>query len=170
MDILQIIQDINQYLDRFYWFKAYKFILALYLIIMLVAIILMCIKLYKLGYFTVAMTGQEFNYIPKKGYLEFWTPIVERLQSSNPSEWKVAVIEAADLVDRAFKTIKYPGDTLGEKLEQMNANQVPNLEELKEAVKVRNAVVQQADYQLTQEKAREAVVEFGKVLQFYVAI
>lgn len=170
MEFIQTIQDINATLQEYVWFRSLKFVLALYLLVMFVSSILHVIGLYRKGYFTVLSTGQEFPIIPKGSYLEYWKGVVARLQSPTPNEWKVAVIEAAELVDKLLTTIKYPGDSLGAKLEGMNDNQISNLEEVKEAVNLRNTIVQEADYDLKLEEAKDAVVAFGKALQFFEAI
>ena len=45
--------------------------------------------------------------------------------------------------------------TIEEKLNNLSITDIPNLEELKEARKIRNNVVHDPDYELSQEKAKE---------------
>lgn len=170
MEVVQFLQEMNATLDQFVWFRMFKFVLALYLLIMTAATALMIYQLIKKAYFTVIATGQDFKPIEKGSYLQPWKEVVGRVRSGNPNDWKIAVIEATEMINRIFTQFQYPGDTLGQKLEQMNDQQVPNLNELKEVVKMRNQIVQDPAYQPTQEEATAAVESVGKTLQFFWAI
>src|SRR3989344_595163 len=45
-----------------------------------------------------------------------WEEILEHMNSNREAEWKFAIIEADKFVDDLLKTAGYPGDSMGERL------------------------------------------------------
>lgn len=170
MEITNFLENLNASLEKSYWFSALKFFLGFYLVVMAVAIIFTLYRLYKLGYWTILIYGQEFPEFPQKGFDRQWPNIVSRMESDDPSQWKAAIIEASEMLDAILKTIRYPGGTLGERLEGMSPSQLANLEQAKEAVKIRNKVVQEPDFHLSREEAQNVLDQFAESLRFYEAI
>lgn len=170
MEIAEFLKDLNAHLEVSYWFRMIKFFLGFYLVIMVIAIVLALYRLYKFGYWTVLVHGQDFPQFPLKGLDRQWPQVLSRMESENSSQWKAAIIEASEMLDTILKTIKYPGDTLGGKLDSMLPSQLSNLEQVKEAVKIRNKIVQDADFQLSHEEAKKVLDEFAESLRYYEAI
>ena len=57
------------------------------------------------------------------------------------------------------------GNTLGERLASLPPGSIQHLDELWAAHKVRNNIVHDPDYRLTQEKAREVASQYEEVLK-----
>ena len=169
-EVEQFIIEFNASLERFYWFRTFKFVIGLYVIIMLLASVLVLYRLIAKRYLILLLTGQSFWRVTKGEFNDEWLGVATRLESANMNEWKAAVIEAAQLVDEVIKRVDYPGNNLGERLDNLTTTQLSNLEAVKQAHKMRNMIIQDPSFQLTKDEARQAVDEFGRALKFFEAI
>jgi hypothetical protein len=89
---------------------------------------------------------------------ERWVRIEEYMTSLNPSDWKVAILEADNMLDEITERMGYPGGTLGERMKNISASDFPHLEEAWEAHKIRNAVAHKGtDYALSRSDAEHVV-------------
>jgi len=170
MEILDFLEKMNNTLEKSFGFRAFKFILAFYLVIMALAVILMIYRLgTKLGYFVVLQHGQE---VPTaKGKMQIrWEETKELIESQNPNEWKAAILESSNMLNEVLGIIGYEGAALGEKLDGMLPSQLENLEEVKEANRVKNRVVNDESFMINQLDAKKIVETFAKALRYLEAI
>ena|SRR3989338_8572822 len=110
---------------------------------------------------------------PKEGrtvYDNKWQEIKEHLNSTNSSEWKFAIVEADKLVDEILKQAGYEGETMGERLLMVKQGDIPNINGLWMAHKLRNQLVHQVDFELYHGTAIEAIRAFEAVLRDLGAI
>lgn len=84
-----------------------------------------------------------------------WFKIKARLDTGQESEFKLALIEADDLLSEVLKRLGYAGETLGERIEKITKASLSNIEDIKEAHKTRNNIVHDPDYRLTLEEAKK---------------
>jgi len=70
-----------------------------------------------------------------------WQRIKKRLETGTESEAKLAIIEADSMLDGILDRMGFDGRTLGERLERLTAASLPNIEEVKQAHKIRNSIV-----------------------------
>lgn len=94
-----------------------------------------------------------------------WKKILGRLRSNLESEYKLAVMEADSMLNDALKQMGYTGESLGERLEKITKETLPNLDEVWEAHKIRNNLVHDPDYKLTFNEAKRALAIFEKALK-----
>lgn len=94
-----------------------------------------------------------------------WQEVVKKLASASPSDWNLAVIRADSILDAVLKEAGLQGQTLGERLKQLDASKLASVEEVWEAHKIRNRIVHETDPVLTREEARYAARLFEKALQ-----
>jgi hypothetical protein len=95
-----------------------------------------------------------------------WDEIQKKIDSENPSDWKMAIIEADSLVDEIIKGIGYKGEDLGERLKNIEPSDFDNLQNIWEAHKIRNKIAHEADaFQLTKEEAKETLEKYKKALR-----
>lgn len=94
-----------------------------------------------------------------------WQEIENHSKSDREGEWKFAIIEADKLVGDILAEIGVPGDTLGEKLIQINSSQLASIDDLWEAHKVRNKIAHDTQYFLRDVEARRIIRLFEKVLR-----
>ena len=94
-----------------------------------------------------------------------WDEIQKHLNSTKEAEWKFAVIEADSLVDYILKSSGYPGDTMGERLKNIDKSQIVTLDCLWEAHKIRNRLAHDMNYFLRYGEAKRAIQLYEKTLK-----
>jgi len=94
-----------------------------------------------------------------------WNKIEKRLNSGQEAELKLAVIEADKFFDDILKRCGYQGKDMGERLRQINASQIANIDDIWSAHKIRNNIVHNADYKLSSVDAERAVRAYKKALE-----
>ena len=99
-----------------------------------------------------------------------WEEVQKHISSTREAEWKFAVIEADKIVDDALKNAGFPGDTLGERLMNIEKGQLTTLEDLWTAHKIRNRLAHDINYFLRYAEAKKAVLLYEKTLRELEAI
>ena len=87
-----------------------------------------------------------------------WEKINAKLNSVNPNDWKIAVIEADKTLDETLKEAKVEGGTEGERLKNVvEADVGGSLNNVWRAHKTRNNIVHDSSFELTNDVARKTV-------------
>lgn len=95
-----------------------------------------------------------------------WNTILEQANSSNPNDWRQAVLEADILLDDMLTALGYVGDGVGEKLKTADRGDFNTLDLAWEGHKIRNQIAHQgSDFVLTQREARRSVDLFRQVFE-----
>ncbi len=94
-----------------------------------------------------------------------WEEIQKYLNSENPSDWKIALIEADSLIDEVFKKIGFAGENLGDRLKKIEPSDFDNLQNVWDAHKMRNKIAHQGDFALKREEALAALEKYEKALK-----
>lgn len=89
-----------------------------------------------------------------------WQRIRARLRTANESEYKLAIIEADGILGNTLFRLGFTQSTIAERLKQVNAAIIPNLDQIWEAHKTRNNIVHDPDYRLSMEEA-------NRILRYY---
>lgn len=80
-----------------------------------------------------------------------WEAISAHFASSNPNDWRAAIIDADSMMEELITSLGYTGASFGEKLKSININEFPALQSVWEAHKVRNLVAHEGvNYNLTE--------------------
>ncbi|MFA6099535.1 MAG: hypothetical protein WC750_01490 [Patescibacteria group bacterium] len=93
-----------------------------------------------------------------------WQEIRKVSEQSGQMGMKMALMEADKLLDSALKSIMMPGDTLGERLKSA-CYKYPKLKEVWWAHKLRNQLVHEHDFRLSDRETRRALDEFEKAFK-----
>lgn len=107
---------------------------------------------------------------PGGPFVAKWGEVMRHMDSAKEAEWKFAVIEADKLVQDALHRGQFPGDTMGEKLMNIQSGTLISLEGLWEAHKVRNRIAHDLDYFLRYSEAKKAIEQFEATLRELGAI
>jgi hypothetical protein len=84
--------------------------------------------------------------------------IMENVNSDNPNDWKLAIIEADIILDELLIKMGCVGDTLGDRLKQIARGDLNTLDFAWEAHKVRNQIAHEGgDFILTKREAKRVV-------------
>ena len=94
-----------------------------------------------------------------------WNKITTRLNTGLESEYKLAVIEADNMMDETLRNMGYGGDTLGERLKKLTAATLTNMADLEEAHKVRNNIIHDPDYRLSLDQGRKTLASYEKAFR-----
>lgn len=95
-----------------------------------------------------------------------WESIKRKIDSDNPADWKMAVLEADALLDSIFRKIGYRGDGLGERLKAVEPSDFDNLQNVWDAHKVRNRIAHGAPGAvLPREDAKMAIAKYKAALE-----
>lgn len=88
------------------------------------------------------------------------------LDSQNPNDWKLAIIEADILLDDTLKRQGYAGPTLGDRLKSISPESLHSIRDAWDAHMVRNKIAHAgADFVLTQKIARETIMQYERVFK-----
>jgi hypothetical protein len=95
-----------------------------------------------------------------------WDMVTAHIGSDNPSEWRLAILEADIILDELLDRLGYVGDTIGDKLKNANVQKFRTLDNAWEAHKIRNAIAHEgSDFVLTQREARRIVTLYETVFR-----
>lgn len=131
----------------------------IFLIFSLFLLISICYFLFKTSYLKARYfedSTEFFNWkdLGAKKTIKQWAKIMKQLDKESKAEWKIAIIEADNLLDSILKRGGQSGKTKKERLEGLTADIVPNIEELKEVRKIKNDIIKNSDYKLEHIEAR----------------
>ncbi len=95
-----------------------------------------------------------------------WEHIQELVGSPNPSDWRLAVMEADTVFEGLLDARDIPGTGIGEKLKNMSPGDLSSIQAAWEAHLVRNRIAHEgSQFELSQRDARRAVQLFEVVFR-----
>jgi hypothetical protein len=95
--------------------------------------------------------------ISRKQAQESWRRIEEQFYRGGESDLKVAILEADKLLNDALREAGIMGTQLGDRLKKTSDSQVPNLNELWQAHKLRNQIAHESNFKLKRDLAERAL-------------
>lgn len=96
---------------------------------------------------------------------ERWEKILALLGSENEAEWRMAIIEADNILEEMVKKMNYPGETLGDRLKNIEKSDFLTLSDAWEAHKLRNQIAHEGGFVLTKHQTRLAVERYKRVFE-----
>lgn len=103
--------------------------------------------------------------LPKKHLNKSWQRVVLRLQKGDEANLRMALIEADNLFDDLLKRIRLPGESMADRLKNVNSTQIPNIDEIWRAHKLRNNIVHNHDYPVTKSEIEFSIRAYEKALK-----
>ncbi len=95
-----------------------------------------------------------------------WQRVVEHVSSGNPSDWRLAILEADIILAEMLEKMGYHGETIGDKLKSVEKSDFTTIDDAWSAHKVRNAIAHEgANFNLTEREARRVVDLYRKVFE-----
>lgn len=94
-----------------------------------------------------------------------WAKAAKRLESNKEAEYKRAVIEANGLLEEALKRRGHSGKSMEDLLKQIDSSILPNIEDVGEAHKIRNNIVDNPEYELSLNQAEKTVEIFEQAFE-----
>ncbi len=98
-----------------------------------------------------------------------WVKVQAHINSPNPADWRLAILEADIMLDTILDKMGYQGDSIGDKLKGIEKSDFVSLDAAWEAHKVRNRIAHDgSDYPLNDREARRVIELYQKVFEeFY---
>jgi hypothetical protein len=95
-----------------------------------------------------------------------WQKVLGLVSSSDPMDWRFAVLESDAMLAEIVSKMNYEGDTLAEKLESVEESDFVTIAKAKEAHNVRNTIFHHgSDFILTQKEAERIVNLYREVFE-----
>jgi len=98
-----------------------------------------------------------------------WQEVQRHINSTNPSDWRLAILEADIMLEEILEKQGYQGDSIGDKLKSVDKSGMVSLDAAWEAHKVRNQIAHEGtSFQLNEREAKRVVGLFQQVFEeFY---
>jgi hypothetical protein len=98
-----------------------------------------------------------------------WDKILEHVESTNPNDWRLSILEADILLDDILTKMSYHGVSVGEKLKGVERSDFVTIDKAWEAHKIRNMIAHEgSDFVLTQREAKRTIQLYKEVFEeFY---
>ncbi|MCK5081166.1 MAG: hypothetical protein KAQ63_03300 [Candidatus Moranbacteria bacterium] len=168
MNLIESLEAMNEFLNQSYVFRAFKFFLAFYLIVIVLAITGIIIRIWQ-DYTKSLFFGA--GYRPSLGkYQKRWNKLNDQIASGDLDQCNIAVLECSQMLNEVLKAIGYDGDNLGERLKSLFPSQLDSIEKLKVINEVKNKIVQNPSFKVTAEEAAGIRDIVGKILDSFEVI
>jgi len=100
-----------------------------------------------------------------------WHYILTLMESSNESDWRVAIIEADTMLDELLRQRGYTGESVSELLEAARSSGFPSIQNAWDAHLVRNQIAHAgSDFSLTQVEGRRVIKMYQSFFEDLQAI
>ncbi len=95
-----------------------------------------------------------------------WQRVLEHANSSNPSDWRLSILEADILLGDVLEKMGYHGEGIGEMLKSVEKSDFNTIDNAWEAHKVRNAIAHEgSDFLLSQRETQRVIGLYESVFQ-----
>lgn len=95
-----------------------------------------------------------------------WAVVLNHVNSQNPAEWKLGIMEADNMLNDILEELGYQGDSLGEKLKSVDPGDIQSYSDAWEAHKVRNRIAHEGSAMDFSEKiARDTIGRYERVFK-----
>ena len=97
---------------------------------------------------------------------EKWESVLKHLFSESISDWRVAIIDADEMLFGLMDQLGFKGDTLGDKLKVADRDEFRNLSAAWEVHTVRNRIAHEGSaYELTQREAKRVIALYEQIFR-----
>lgn len=103
--------------------------------------------------------------IPMHKMVKRWERIMRQTQVDNPQGWRLAIVEADNMLDEILRKIGYSGETIDERLEHINPEQFPSLEDAWRAHQIRTFIEQDPSYAPSREVLERTTEIYKKIFE-----
>lgn len=172
--LLELFQKIGAWFEDVSWFGLLKIVLSLLAILFITVIIYTQLRLREIwaeeknahghGGHSTPPHDAAGEAVPTHKKNEKWERVLVLGYSTNPTDWRFAIIEADTILDELLQALGYPGENLGERLKSADKADFRTLQMAWEAHIVRNKIAHEgSDFKLDQDEARRVLGLYERV-------
>ena len=100
-----------------------------------------------------------------------WQQVVMHSNSQNNAEWRLSILEADVMLDEMLDTLGYHGESMGDKLKNVDKADFKTIDLAWEAHKTRNAIAHEgADFLITQRDTKRVIGLYEQVFKEFLYI
>lgn len=103
--------------------------------------------------------------MPQKRAVEAWARIQKHFFAGDPNDLKIAVMDADNVLNDALQYAGIRGVNLGERLKNIKRGQMPNLEDVWGAHKLRNEIAHETNFALKRDPVERALDAYEVALK-----
>jgi hypothetical protein len=103
--------------------------------------------------------------MPKKRSIKAWQGIKKHFFAGDEANLKLALLEADKVLDETLRLSGFQGETLGDKLKRIQPAQLPNIQEIWEAHKLRNRLAHEPNFNLNRDLAERALTIYEQAFK-----
>jgi len=166
LNIFDFLRSFLYYVDGSRAIYDVKWLSAILSVVFGGLVILLIIKLQIIdGFFKTAGNFLLTQAFPKRHLNKSWQKILTRLNKSDEANIRLALIEADNLFDELLKQMRIPGESMADRLRYVDSSQIPNIDEIWRAHKLRNVLVHNHEYPITKNEMEFGVYAYEKALK-----
>lgn len=103
--------------------------------------------------------------MPKKQAQDSWKKVQAHFFAGDDNDLKIAIVEADKMLEEALRHAGVRGASLGDRLKNLKKGQVPNLDNLWQAHKLRNQIAHETGFKIKRDVAERALAVYEEALQ-----
>ncbi len=173
MDSGAIISTIVEALNAFWnstFLEVLKFLIGIYVLVLFADVVLLLIVRGVGGDIQKTIKGTNMPLTSRKKMRKNWQKIVNRLKTDDPLQYKLAVLEADNLIDGIMIKMGYAGKNMKERLDELEKERVDNASQLRESHRIRNKIIQDKNYILIKQDAEKVIQPYREFLEYFEII
>lgn len=102
---------------------------------------------------------------------EKWQGVITHINSENPSDWKLAILECDIMLGEILEKMGYMQESIGEKLKAVEPSDFSNIESAWEAHKIRNSIAHEgSDFVINEREAKRVIGLYEVVFREFECI
>ena len=148
----------------------YNTLITVSTVLTMIAVVIAIYSFMRIGEIAAAETkklGLALNWnSERKQKNARWERVETYMTSLNPSDWKIAILEADNILDQVVERMGYKGATLGERMKNIEASDFPYLDDAWIAHKARNSIAHKGtDYELSRSDAEQTINIYHRIFK-----
>lgn len=105
-----------------------------------------------------SIASSEEDEVPDEIKNEKWEKVIIHINSTNPSDWKLAILECDIMLNDILEKMGYTQPTMSDKLKAVEPSDFTNIEAAWEAHKIRNSIAHEGSEFLINEREAKRVI------------
>lgn len=148
-----------------FWLRAWSYIISLPLFVLVVYLSYRIVQIRQGERYALKQILENTSSQEKPKLNPAWERVLGFMASNDPNDWRLAIIEADNMLDELVRAMNYRGESLGERLKAIEPSDFQTLNEAWEAHKVRNRIAHESGYIPAEQEARQAIARYRAVFE-----